>query len=60
MTSLSLEIIFHQRSKMRISLRFFFYNFPIVLEVELEWVPDPAQRPGPEEKLAVKKPDSRF
>ena len=28
--------------------------------VELERIPDPARRPGPEEKLAVKKPNTLY
>ena len=30
------------------------------LNLELEWVPDPARRPGPEEKLVVNKPNTRY
>ena len=33
---------------------------PALLVVELERVPDPAQRPGPEEKVAVDKSNTRY
>ena len=33
---------------------------PYLVPVELEQVPDPARRPGPEEKLTVNKPNTRY
>ena len=30
------------------------------LHLELEQVPDPARRPGPDEKLSVNKPNTRY
>ena len=29
-------------------------------KIELEWVPDPVRRPGPIEKLAINKPNTRY